>query len=49
MSVTTDPKNPCVARRADEKCICERGPNGQFAFATLADIEGWRGGIGADS
>ena len=36
-------------RRADEKCICERGPDGQFAFATVADIERWRGGVGTDS
>ena len=36
-------------RRADECCVSKRGPDRQFAFATLADIEGWRGGIGADS
>ena len=36
-------------RRADENCVCECGPNRQFAFASLADIEGWRGGIGANS
>ena len=36
-------------RRADEKCIVERGPDRQFAFAALSDVAGWRGGIGADS
>jgi hypothetical protein len=28
-------------RRADEKCIDERGSDRQFAFATLSDVAGW--------
>src|SRR6476660_9825433 len=27
--------------RADEKCISERGPDRQFAFAALSDVAGW--------
>ncbi len=34
--------------RADEKCIGERGPDRQFAFAALSDVAGRRGGIGAN-
>jgi len=49
MVVRNASSGPEHHRWADENCICEGGPNGQLAFATLADIEGWRGGIGADS
>ena len=34
---------------ADEKCIGERRPNRQFAFAAFADVKGLRGSISADS
>src|SRR5258708_29644687 len=27
--------------RADEKCISERGPDRQLAFAALSDVAGW--------
>ena len=27
--------------RADEKCIGERGPDRQFAFAARSDVAGW--------
>src|SRR5712692_373509 len=36
-------------RRADNKCIGERRPNRQFAFAALSDVKGLRGSISADS
>src|ERR1700719_3064524 len=36
-------------RRANEKCIGQRCPNRQFAFAALSDVKGWRGSISADS
>ena len=35
--------------RADEKCISERCPDRQFAFAALSDVAGWRGSIGTDT
>src|SRR6266850_1639415 len=43
----------CVVRSehhrwADEKCIVERGPDRQFAFAALSDVAERRGGIGTD-
>jgi hypothetical protein len=28
-------------RRADEKCLGERCPDRQFAFAALSDVAGW--------
>ena len=36
-------------RGANQNCICERGPNRQFAFATFTDIKRRRAGVGADS
>jgi hypothetical protein len=36
-------------RGADECGVGKRGPDRQFAFATLADIERGRGSIGADA
>jgi hypothetical protein len=35
-------------RRADEKCIGERRPNRQFAFAAFSDVMRLRGCISAD-
>ena len=41
-----DGSEKCVVRsehhsRANEKCIRERGPDCQLAFAALSDVAGW--------
>jgi hypothetical protein len=36
-------------RRANDKCIIERGTDRQFAFTAFSNIEGRRDGISADS